>query len=288
MRSNLTPAGLFIGLTTFDLVHYVKDFPHADEKIQAEERWTGAGGPAANAAAAFASLGGRATLLTAVGKGPFARAAQEDLTALGVEVVDLASEGDLPTSSAVVDAAGRRTVVSLNAKGFDQDAMAERLPTLPAVEVVAIDSHYPAVSRAALAALPSPPVPIVFDPGSYKPHVFGLMDECDHVIASRSLAPTVEPADLLERVVEHDVALAAISAGAEPIVAAIDSDRFELPVPSASVRDTVGAGDVLHGAYAYLVATGLPVREALSQAASIAARSCERHGARVDMDREAP
>jgi len=286
VQSHSTPAGLFIGLTTFDLVHYVECFPRADEKIQAQARWTGAGGPAANAAAAFAALGGQARLLTAVGDGPLAKVAVEDLTELGVEVVDLANQGELPTSSAVVDESGQRTVVSLNAMGFDQEAMVKRLPEAQAVDVVSIDSHYPALVNSVLDEVRDQRVPVVFDPGSHKPHVFDLMARCDHVIASRSLDPEASADDLLERIAERDVALAAVSAGPQPIPIAIGNRRQTLSVPQITARDTVGAGDILHGAYAYFVATGHPPLDALDRAAGIAAESCERHGARVNSNQE--
>lgn len=287
MRSHSTPAGLFIGLTTFDLVHYVECFPRADEKIQAQARWTGAGGPAANAAAAFAALGGKARLLTAIGDGPLANAAAEDLVELGVEVVDLVSEGELPTSSAVVDKSGQRTVVSLNAKGFDQEAMVRRLPEMQAIDVVVVDAHYPALVDSALSEVSDQRVPVVIDPGSDKPHVFDLMAKCDHVIASRSLDPSVDAAALLERIAEDGAALTAVSAGSQSILTAIGDRRSALPVPQVTARDSVGAGDILHGAYAYFVAIGYLPLDALDRAAGIAAESCGRHGARVDSDHEA-
>ncbi|MGB7587932.1 MAG: PfkB family carbohydrate kinase [Solirubrobacterales bacterium] len=278
----MTPTGLFIGLTTFDLIHYVERFPRADEKIQALARWTGAGGPAANAAAAFAALGGHATLLTAIGTGPLAKAALEDMTGLGVDVIDLATGGELATSSAAVDLSGRRIVVSLNAKGFDQGAMAQRLPVLEPADVVSLDAHFPTVASALLADLPSPRPPVVFDPGSDKPHLPELMDMSDHVIASGSLDAAAQRGDLLERVRTHDVTLAAVSAGPAPILAAIGDHRFEIPVPQIPASDTLGAGDVLHGAYAYYIATGCSAHESLERAANVAARSCERHGPRVE------
>lgn len=282
MAGSESPSGLFVGLTTLDLVHYVEHFPNADEKIQALARWIGAGGPAANAAGTFAALGGRATLVTAAGDGLLPEAALADLAALGVEVIDLAAEGDLPTSSAVVDRSGDRTVVSVNAQGFDDEAMAGCLPDLDQADVVMVDSHYPQVVLRVLADVGDRSAPVVFDPGSYKSHVFELMAKCDHVIASRSLDPKASPAELLGRLQEHDVALAAVTAGSDPTLAAAGDERFELQVPRIKALDTVGAGDVLHGAYAYYLSTGLPVRDALEEATSIAARSCELRGPRPD------
>jgi len=220
--------------------------------------------------------------LTAVGDGLLPKAALADLSALGVKVIDLSVDGDLPTSSAVVDRSGHRTVVSVNAQGFDDEAMAGRLPDLGQVDVVTVDSHYPQVVLKVLAEFIERPVPVVFDPGSYKSHVFELMAKCDHVIASRSLDPKAPAAELLSQLKEHDVALAAVTAGSDSTLAAVGNERFELQVPRIKALDTVGAGDVLHGAYAYYLSTGLSVRDALEEATSIAARSCELRGPRPD------
>jgi sugar/nucleoside kinase (ribokinase family) len=282
----VTPTGLFVGLTTFDLVHYVERFPVPDEKIQASRRWTGAGGPAANAAATFAALGGTPTLLTAVGMGPFGTAAADELAAMGVQVVDLAPRGELPTSSAVVDSTGQRTVVSTNAKGFDQDAMVENLCNLEAFDAVVIDSHYPALAKAALVRARRPSVPVVFDPGSDKPGVGELMAEADHIILSRGFNPSTRPSVLLTQVTERGIKLAALSAGAEPILAVFDDRQVEITVPRVTAVDTVGAGDVLHGAYAYYLTAGCSIGEALQLAAATAAHSCEHDGPRIAGGRE--
>jgi sugar/nucleoside kinase (ribokinase family) len=275
------PSGLFVGLTTFDLVHYVDRFPRDDEKIQAADRWVGAGGPAANAAIAFASLGGSATLLTAIGNGTLSAAARDDLSALGVRVVDLSEGGSLSTSSVTVDSSGRRTVVSLNARGFDESEMPGRIPDLGDTDVVVVDSHYPNVVKRALSGIGAGGAPIVFDPGGYKDRVYDLMRECDHVIASRSLAPDLSPSQLLERLLSHGPRLAAVSAGSAPMVASIDGQAIDLSVPQVDAEDTMGAGDVLHGAYAYGISTGGSPQKALEDATAIASRSCAVRGPRL-------
>ncbi len=279
--SPMIPVGLFIGLTTFDVIHYVDRFPDPDEKLQATGRWIGVGGPSANAAATFAALGGQVTFLTAIGSGPFAGPALDDLRGLGVSVINLADEGDLPTSSIVVNEEGQRTVVSLNARGFDQEQLMEKLPLLTErPSVIGLDAHYPRVAQAVLRKQKQI-VPVVLDPGSKKPQLDDLMDESSHVIASRALDPKADPTTLLDRIMEHNVDLAAVSAGPEPMVAAVEGKIMELPVPQVSALDTLGAGDVLHGAYAYYIATGCPIRDALKQAISVASRSCEHRGPRL-------
>jgi sugar/nucleoside kinase (ribokinase family) len=278
----MRPAGLFVGLTTLDVVQYVQRLPAPDEKPQAVAAWTGAGGPAANAAAAFAALGGRATLVTAIGPGPLARVALDDLAALGVQVVDVAGgDGALAVSAVLVDAGGRRSVVSTNALGFDAARLPDRLPALAAPDVVAIDAHYPGLAAAVLRRAGVAGRPVVLDPGGPKPHLGELMALSDHIVASRSLDPEAAPEAILSSLERHRPLVAAVSCGGDPIRASIAGVRTELAVARADPIDTLGAGDVLHGAYAFHLAAGRAHRAALEAAAALATQSCRRHGPRL-------
>ncbi|MGA2929286.1 MAG: PfkB family carbohydrate kinase, partial [Solirubrobacteraceae bacterium] len=276
-----TPTGLFIGLTTFDVIHYVERFPAPDEKLQATSSWRGAGGPAANAAAAFVALGGRASLLTALGTDSLGRAAGEELAAQGVEVLDVCSGGAIAVSSVVVDGRGRRTVVSLNAGGSQAVSMPDRELELAVPDVVALDAHYPRLVAAILERAPFSGAPVVLDPGNWKPQLPALMPSAGHVIASAALAPDATADQILSRLARHRPVLAAVTAGAGPIRASVDGVPVQIDVPVMNAIDTLGAGDVLHGAYAFHLAAGAAPREALARGALIAARSCERQGPRL-------
>ena len=281
----MKPAGLFVGLTTLDLVHYVQRFPAPDEKLQADGCWVGAGGPAANAAATFAALGGRATLITAVGTGDLGRLAAADLAAHGVEVIDASAGGEIGVSSVVVDARGRRTVVSLNAQELSDQCDPDRVPDLPVVEVVALDGHYPALAAPLLARRMLSRAPAVLDPGNWKPQLPELMDRCGHIIASAGFDHSAGADEILRRVERHGAVLAAVTGGGGPIVASFEGVATTIEVPAITAIDTLGAGDVLHGAYAYHLATGRPPPEALRAAAVIASRSCEHRGPRIERRR---
>ena len=51
------PRGLFVGLTTLDLIYHADHPPQANQKVVAKDMMFAAGGPATNAAVAFAALG---------------------------------------------------------------------------------------------------------------------------------------------------------------------------------------------------------------------------------------
>ena len=71
--TNDPPCGLFVGLAAVDVSYTVDQIPRRNQKISVKAQRVSAGGPATNAAATFAFLGGRTTLVTAVGAHPLAQ-----------------------------------------------------------------------------------------------------------------------------------------------------------------------------------------------------------------------
>ena len=76
--------GLFVGLNTIDLQFMVKESSVPNTKIKAENYCLHVGGPATNAAVAFAHLGGNATLLTSIGQHQFTNLIKSELNILNI------------------------------------------------------------------------------------------------------------------------------------------------------------------------------------------------------------
>ena len=113
MTMGKTYAGLFVGLSTVDIIYGVDSFPAPDTKTTAAGYCIAAGGPASNAAVAFAYLGGDARLVSALGTGVVAELARRDLSACGVAhlEIDEKRRADPALSAIVVStAAGSRTI----------------------------------------------------------------------------------------------------------------------------------------------------------------------------------
>jgi hypothetical protein len=60
--------GVFVGLSTIDVVYSVDEFPTPNSKTVASDQDVFVGGPATNASVTFAHLGGRARLVSVVGR----------------------------------------------------------------------------------------------------------------------------------------------------------------------------------------------------------------------------
>ncbi|GAB2978363.1 PfkB family carbohydrate kinase [Amycolatopsis acidiphila] len=237
---------LLAGLCTIDVVQRVAELPEPGEKVQSLSVDVAAGGPATNAAVTVAALGGHARLLTVLGAHPLADLARADLSAYGVDFVDVApSFVDPPALSAVAvrDRDGERTVVSRNAA---------HSPTVTGtpweadeVRAVLVDGHHPELALGTARWARSRGVPVVLDAGSWKPVLDELLPLVD--IAACSAHFRAPAPDLLDR----GVAAVITTAGPEPVRWRTATEAGEVPVPAADARDTLGAGDVWHGALAY-------------------------------------
>lgn len=240
---------LLAGLCTVDVVQRVADFPAPGEKVQSLAVDVAAGGPATNAAVTVAALGAEATLVTVLGAHPLAALARADLATCGVRVVDLVPAlAAAPAVSAVAvrDHDGERTVVSRNAAEQADFPVPE--PDLDGVGAVLVDGHHPALALKTARAAKARGVPVVLDAGSWKPVLDELLPLVD--VAACSAHFRVPGPGLTER----GVPVVITTAGPDPVRWSIREDSGEVAVPAVAARDTLGAGDVWHGALAFAVA----------------------------------
>jgi sugar/nucleoside kinase (ribokinase family) len=257
----MPPRGLFVGVATLDVVQRVARRPGVDEKVVAQRSDIAAGGPAAVAAVTFGALGGRSVLVSALGPGPVGRLVAGKLAEAGVHVVDAWAGGaDLSISAiTVLESTGQRSVVSRNA----QDLTAAAPAGLPALvrdaDVVLIDGHHPDLALAAARAAHTAGVPVVLDCGSAKPVYAGLVPLAGAAVCSAGF--TVDGRAGFDAVSAALLAggarLVAMTAGAAPVRWRTREAAGTVEVPAVAVRDTLGAGDVLHGAVAFARARGV-------------------------------
>ncbi len=276
--------GLFVGLTTLDLIYLVEAPPAPNQKIVAIADTTAAGGPATNAAVAFRHLGGEAHLLSAIGGHAITHLVRSDLHQCQVNVVDLAPERTTspPVSSILVtQATGDRAVTSINAVKAQIPVAAIPADILSGVDVVLIDGHQMAAG-AAIAQLAQPQkIPVVIDGGSWKPGFETVLPRVDYAICSSNFYPPhcQTPEQVVAYLADFGITRIAITRGEQPIAYWQGSDRGHLPVPVIQAIDTLGAGDVFHGAFCYFILQ-MDFPAALAAAAQVAAQACQSFGTR--------
>lgn len=262
---------LFVGLCTKDILYYTDDLPAHNHKSKTEDFATYIGGPAANAAITYAVLGGDATLATCLGNSTESRAMIEELKGYGVKVLNYAEYDTIPnTACIVVSGDGKRTILSGQHK-FEVNCKYD----LNDYDFVLFDCNQQEISLDILADLElSEGKTVVLDAGSYKPNVEMFLEKADVVIASEDFKDAAG-----NTIFEMDCNAShkAITRGERPIL----YGGKELFVEQVQAVDTLGAGDIFHGAFCYgYFEKGYSCEEALIFAGKVASESVKYRGPR--------
>ncbi len=276
--------GLFVGMVTWDVVYRAPRYPEKNEKMMANELFLASGGPACNAAITFSALGNRSVLQGAIGRHPMAKAIRHDLEARGVELEDLTPErlAPPPISSIMVDSVtGERAVMSVNVPSEPGVVLPE---TEKKPDIILADGHQISVAMEMKKRMPDSP--LVIDGGSWKDGLDNLLKLADFSLCSADFFPPGcrNQDDVLAYLRGQGVPFSAITNGPDPIRYITGKGTMgEIPVPRIEVVDTMGAGDIFHGAFCHFILTQ-DVESALVQAANTASLSCTFFGTRTWID----
>jgi sugar/nucleoside kinase (ribokinase family) len=281
------PVGLFVGLATLDVIHRIARPPEVNQKITSSAQFVAAGGPAANAAVTFAALGGDAILVTALGEDPIADLVRADLAAHGVRVVDAAAGTTraVPVSAvSVVEATGDRSVVSLDAVGSDASPPNDLGDLVAESDVVLVDGHHPLIARAAVRlAAARVTTTTVVDAGRWKSVMSDLVPSVTDMVCSNDfrVPGSADSESTAAELVRSGVRTVVTTHGGDPVDWWSDGASGTVPVRPVVAVDTLGAGDVFHGAYCYFstqATTG--VAERIDRSNRVAALRCSVIGPR--------
>ena len=282
--------GLFVGLCTKDILYYTDELPAHNHKAKTEDFAVYIGGPAANAAITYAALGGDATLATCLGDSMESRAMIEELKGYGVKVLNYSEYDTLPnTACIVVSSDGKRTILS-----GQHPFSVNREYDLSDYDFALFDCNQQEISLDILADLEAAEgkeaarTPIVLDAGSFKPNIEKFLERADIVIASEDFA---DASGNNIFAMNCDATHKAMTRGEKPILyfgtemeqsdPSVLPEKTEIPVEQVTAVDTLGAGDIFHGAFCYgYFEQEYSCEEALRFAGKVASESVKYRGPR--------
>jgi sulfofructose kinase len=287
-----------LGHAALDRIYSVETIPRAATKVRASAYREVGGGMASNAACAIARLGGRVAFWGRAGDDAAGAAIAQEFAAYGV---DASAFRRLPgcrssQSAIVVDARGERLIVSHHGDVPDD---ASWLPVDKVREAGAVlaDVRWPAGARTLFGAARKAGVPRVLDADVADGSVIDeLVRLADHVVFSEHglsrWAPLAEQATDAQRLAALERAWSAMRARGDACACAVTCGEagswwlmrdgpLHVPAPAIDAIDTLGAGDVFHGAYALALAEGRDVAAAARFATLAAAIKCTRAGGRA-------
>lgn len=284
-------AGVFcLGIATLDYVYSVEHLPTRGEKYRARDLSVGGGGCAGNASAAIARLGGTSWIATRLGDDLTGDRIVADLKADGVDTgfAHRVAGRRSPVSSILVDAAGERLVVSYSdpAMPTAPDWLPPRLPD--GTGAVLVDIRWPEGTLAALSLARQAGLPSVLDGDRPPPHP-DILPGASHVALSsqalREMMGDDNPREALAQLAEGRPNWLAVTLGRDGVLFTENGTIAHLPGFEVEVVDTLGAGDVWHGAFALALAEGKDERAAIRFASATAAIKCMHFGGRTGAPR---
>ena len=284
---SLPPLLMVAGIAALDAIYPITTALAPGEKHRSPRVEVVLGGNAANAARTIARLGGRADLLVRLGDDAAATAIRAELDREGVgHALSRPLPGCQTSQSAIlIEPGGARTIANMFDPAFPEtpDWLPQRL--LPDVRAVLGDIRWEAATLRLLGLARAAGIPGVLD-GDRAPKDARLLSAASHVAFSRQglteLAGVSDAQEALRAFCASRAAPAeqvvAVTDGAEGVYYCDGADIGHVPALRVAAVDTLGAGDVWHGAFALALAEGQRLKEALQFANVAAALKCTRHG----------
>ena len=281
------PRILCIGIPVRDLTFRVEAVPARGSKANATHLAEICGGNALNAAIAMARLGGRVAFA-----GPMGDARE---TSSGFILERMAAEGidathivrmrgaTTPVSAITIDATGERTLTIYRDPALWTVQLPDADALLAGCRAVLIESRCGAFCIDLCTEARRRGIPVVVGVDRAMSLQDELLTAASHLLfASEQVQETAgiaEDGAALKRLAALTPAFLAATRGPQGTIWLNDAGALEetaaFPVQAV---DTLGAGDVFHGAFTLRLAEGEGAREALRFAAAAAALKCTRHG----------
>lgn len=278
-------AGLFcVGISTLDYVYQLDMMPLRPEKHRAKALSVVGGGLAANAAVAAARLGGRVMMATRLGDDVAGAQIAAEFAAEGLDCqyVRHLRGFSSPVSSIMVDNAGERLVVSYSdpAMPTDPSWLPDVLPD--GIDAICGDTRWPEGALKMLLVARKAQKPAVLD-GDRKVDIT-LVEAATHVVFSeqgiRETTGISDPSDALAAIGPMSQNWLAVTLGSRGMMHWSGHQIVHTASFDVEVVDTLGAGDVWHGAFALALGEGRNEHSAIRFANAAAALKCTRFGGR--------
>jgi sugar/nucleoside kinase (ribokinase family) len=286
-RRTQSPRILCIGMPVRDLIFRIAHLPDRGHKESATEFAEIAGGNGPNAAIGIARLGGRATLCGPVG-GLQEQACgyiRDQLANEGVDASGLIAVPDVvtPISTIMIDPSGERTIVTYRDPKLWSVQLPDSDQLLASCDAILTESRCAEFATDLCAEAHRRGLPVVVDADRLMSLREGLLQVSSHIIFSaealRATAGESDEIASLRKVAKLTPALLGVTSGVRG-VDWLDGDGAPRHMPAFPVHtvDTLGAGDVFHGAFTLAVVEGQPLEQALRFASATAALKCTRFG----------
>ena len=285
--SKSAPRILCIGMPVRDLAFRVDGVPERGFKIPAAGFEEIAGGNALNASIGIVRLGGRASLTGPMGDAgeTSSRYIFDKLTDEGIETNRLVHMPGLvtPISAIMIDPSGERTIVTFRDPALWKVHLPDPDVLLQDCAAILTESRCAGFITELCVEARRREIPVVVDVDGVMSLREGLLTASSHLIFSsealQQTAGIANDADALTKIAKLTSSFLAGTRGPQGTLWLDDQHNFqETPAFPVHTVDTLGAGDIFHGAFTLAITEKQDLRSALRFASAAAALKCTRFG----------
>ncbi len=284
---------LCIGHSSYDITVKVDEFPKENTKTRFINKIACGGGPAANAAYLLGKWGVSTTFAGVVGNDVFGNRIRKELESVGVDTryMETSYENDTTISFIIANQKnGSRTSFNVadnyvGLKKYDFDYTPD---------VILVDGHDVLASRSTLERFPK--ALGIIDAGRYTEDISNLCKKVKYLVCSKEFAEKasnllidynnpqtiVNVYDALMKKYENqEIVITLEDHGA--VYKFGDDIKISPALDVKPVVDSTGAGDIFHGAFTYVIASGGNVEKAVKFGNIAAGLSLGTVGARLSI-----
>ena len=283
----IPPRILCIGMPVRDLTFRIEELPERGFKVNASHFEEICGGNALNAAIGIVRLGGRASICGPMGdvREASAKYIFEKLAHEGIDSRHIMHMRGLvtPISNIMIDPSGERTIVTFR----DPELWKVRLPDagelLEDCQAILTENRCAEFCTDLCAEARRRGIPVIVDVDRTMSLREGLLTASSHLVFSsealQSTASVRDNAEALKKIAKSTPSFVAGTRGAQGTLWLDEQHNLrETPAFPVHTVDTLGAGDVFHGAFALAITESQDIPSALRFASAAAALKCTRFG----------
>lgn len=247
---------LVVGVAVLDFVFHMQEFPRRPEKYRAEGASITGGGNAANAAVAIARLGGEAHLAARLGDDQIADLIVAELKQECVRTGLMKRHGASRSSfsSIYIDARGERQIMNYRDNSLPSSAEWVKKGAPANIGAVLADTRWPEGALAAMQLARSRGIPGILDAEAPVLEAAAALQEASHIaFSAQGVRDYAGKDDIREAALHADRNMQGrvlVTDGENGVVRVEDGSIVHTSSFDITPVDTLGAGDVWHGAFA--------------------------------------
>ena len=283
---------LSIGHASYDIYVQVDEFPKENTKTRFVNKIGCGGGNACNVAYMLAKWGLGSTFAGTMGNDVFANRIQKELQSVGVDTryIETTYDKDTTISFIIVNSkTGSRTIFNVadeyvKLRKFDFDFQPD---------LIVVDGHDQYASKSTIERFPK--AITICDAERYVPEVIDTAKLCQYLVCSKDFAEQatnmkfdfnntstlVEVYDVLRKKFDHQNVIVTLED--KGALYQVDDQIKVSPALKVQAVDTTAAGDIFHGAFAYAIANGKSLEQAVRMGNIAAGLSTQVVGGRLSI-----